>query len=173
VTKTENQFAFWDILLLIIASLFTVLVIRVCLYNLVDSEVMGKDLLILSVSVSWTIFVFQYKALRKPKVFLAWSILALVMLGMFFWLYKNTALNYSDKDNLGTYNYASGLKIPAILLIIFWTCRKLAKKYYNTELLLPNGSFDGIDYVEKRKFNLMDYIWFSASTISIIAGLLY
>lgn len=173
MTKAKNQFAFLDLLLLTIASVFIVIVFRACLYNLVDNEVMGKDLSILSFGISWTIFVFQYKALRKPKVFLAWSTLALVMLGMSFWLCKNTGLSYLGKDNSEIYNYASGLKVPAILLIIFWICRKIAKKYYNTELLLPNRSFNRIDYVEKRKFNLMDYVWMIASIIPILADLFH
>ena len=112
MTKTDNSIGTLDIILLSVASLLTILVIRVCFFKLVDTETMGKDLLILSLSVSSTIFLLQYKALRKQKVFLAWIFLAVVMLGMFFWLSKNAALNYSDKDNLGVHNYASGLKVP-------------------------------------------------------------
>ena len=89
MNNTKNQFAFWDIFLLVLALIFTVLVIRICLYNLVDSETTGENLVLLSSSVSIVILGFQYKALRKRKVFFAWTILSLLLLFMFFLVYKN------------------------------------------------------------------------------------
>lgn len=173
MTKPENNFTTPDIVLLSVAALFIFFVIRICLYQLADPQTTGKDLLLLSSTVSFAIFLFQFKALRKQKVFLSWSFLACLMLIMFFWLHRDASLNYVDKDNLGTHNYASGLTVPFALLIIFFICRKISNKYYGTELLVPNRSFNQVDYVEKRKFNSIDYLWWGASLGIIIFGHFY
>ena len=167
--KTKNQFTLWDIFILALALIFTVLVIRVCLYKLVDIETMGENLLVLSISVSLTILGFQYKALRKKKLFFAWCILSLVLLLMFFLVYKNS-FNYFDKENAELIKYATGLKVPFMLLLLFSIFRKLANKYYRTELLFPYRTF-GIE--ENREYNLMDYSWLAASLITVIAGHIY
>ena len=167
--KTKNQFTFWDIFILALALIFTVLVIRVCLYKLVDIETMGENLLVLSISVSLTILGFQYKALRKKKVFFAWCILSLVLLLMFFLVYKNS-FNYFDKDALELHKYATGLKVPFMLLLLFWIFTKLANKYYKTELLFPYRT-SGIE--ENREYNFMDYLWLAVSLLTIIVGHIY
>ena len=167
--KTKNQFTFWDIFILALALIFTVLVIRVCLYKLVDIETMGENLLVLSISVSLTILGFQYKALRKKKLFFAWCILSLVLLLMFFLVYKNS-FNYFDKDALELHKYATGLKVPFMLLLLFWIFTKLANKYYKTELLFPYRT-SGIE--ENREYNFMDYLWLAVSLLTIIVGHIY
>jgi hypothetical protein len=172
-TKVENNFTPLDVLFLVLAAIFTCLLIRVRLYNLVNKGTLGKDLLFLSFSTSWVLFFFQYKALRKTKVFLAWTILAIIMFGMFLWMFKDNTLDYSDINNWGIHNYANGLKVPLLLLIIFWVCRRLSKKIYQTELLLPNRSFNRTDYVEKRRFNFMDYVWMTVSLITLFLGNFY
>ena len=169
MNNTKNQFAFWDIFLLVLALIFTVLVIRICLYNLVDSETTGENLVILSTSVSMAILGFQYKALRKRKVFFGWTILSLLLLLMFFLVYKNS-FNYFDKDALELHKYATGLKVPFMLLLLFWIFTKLANKYYRTELLFPYRTF-GIE--ENREYNLIDYLWLTVSLLTVIVGHIY
>ena len=169
MNNTKNQFAFWDIFLLVLALIFTVLVIRICLYNLVDSETTGENLVLLSSSVSIVILGFQYKALRKRKVFFAWTILSLLLLFMFFLVYKNS-FNYFDKDNVELRKYATGLKVPFMLLLLFWIFTKLAIKYYKTELLFPYRT-SGIE--ENREYNFMDYLWLAVSLLTIIVGHIY
>ena len=159
MTKAESQFIIWDIVLLALTTIFIALVIRVCFYHLVDNETIQENLLILSLSVSVTIVAFQYKSLRKQKVFIAWTILSLVMLGMFLWLYKDTSLALNNNSN--------GLKVPLILLLFFWICRRSSIKYFGTELSLPTLS--RIVNQENRNF-FMDYVWTTGSVIIILLG---
>ena len=147
LTKPKNSIATLDIVLLSLALLFTILVIRVAIYNLADKETIGKNVMFLTLSIWFTLFVFQFKALTKTTVFTCWTIISLVLFGIFLWLRSDPRLSYLDKDG-DVHNYAHGLISPFLVLLLFQTCRQLSLKFYKVELALP---YRFVNYINEEK----------------------
>ena len=135
--KTKDSITSLDIILLSLALLFTIFVIRAKLFNLVDKDIIGKDIMFLTLSIWFTLFIFQFVALRKTIVFLCWSIISMVLFGMFLWLRNDSSLNYLAKSG-EAHNYAHGLISPFLVLLLFQICRQLSLKFYKVELGRPS-----------------------------------
>ncbi|HRH48907.1 MAG TPA: hypothetical protein PLP23_09145 [Panacibacter sp.] len=156
MTNPKNSLAILDIFLLILALLFTIAVIGVINYNLVDKNAIGKNIMFLTLSIWFTLFIFQFKALRKKTTFICWTIIALILLAMFFWLFNNPALNYLDKDG-DKHNYSHGLISPILVLTLYQICRQISLKYFKVELgMLSRVSSYIVE--EKRESNWPDIV---------------
>jgi hypothetical protein len=137
--RIKNSFSELGLLWFVLLALFTALVFRVIILQAVSRETIGKEIQVL-VSLMWvTISFLQFKALRKPMVFTGWSILALIHLGMFVWLYNNTFTSYDDKYGIPR-NNSRLLIVPILLLLFFQACRKFSLVFYEKELE-PLGRF--------------------------------
>ena len=143
-----------DIACLTGAVIFALLVCRVAFYNLVDKNVIGKNLIILPLSIWFVLFTVQFKALRKTPVFICWTILALGLAVMRFWLIKDNALTYVVKTG-DTYHTAQGLIVPLVVLVFYQICRQVSLKYYHVELSIP-GKVSNMNYEQNRKANWLE-----------------
>ncbi|MEJ0102002.1 MAG: hypothetical protein WDO19_05320 [Bacteroidota bacterium] len=82
--KNKNSIQPLDIIYLSLALLFTVLTIRVKLYNLVDKEIIGarhKHPCIFNII---NIVNSAIQGIAKKIVFMCWIIISLILLSMFF-----------------------------------------------------------------------------------------
>jgi hypothetical protein len=156
ITKLKNSISFFDAALLFIALLFTFFVFRAKVYDLVDNATQQKNFTILTFSISYSLFLFQYKALRKRLVYLCWTILSLILLFAFFFYYDDTTLNYIDKND-NSHNNSHGLICPFIVLIWYQVCRQLSLKFCGFELGMPSRVSSYI-IEEKRNATIIDRI---------------
>jgi hypothetical protein len=151
-------------------GIFTILVARVSIFYPSTSNSLGGNLLLLSLTTSLIIFYFQHKALRQPAIFAAWLTISIGQIALFIKLHRDLHLNYLDRDGATLHNYADGLKVPLILLMIFFLLRKIAKKKFGTELIIPSSRLGLPDYDEPRKLNIVDYTWIATGSVTIVVG---
>ena len=126
-----------------------------------------NSVFITTLEIPFILIVFQYRQLRKSKVFLIWLIICLLLFGLFLFL-KIASIPLIDE-----YFYSfRGLKTPISFLTAFYLFKKISNSIWRTELILPprSGRFD---FEEGRKTNLMDYIAFIAYWPIIIITFLY
>ena len=166
----QTQIISWTIIVLTVVGIFTILMARVSIYYPSSSTTLGRDLLLLSISTSIIIFYFQYKALRQPAILAAWALISIGQFALFIKLHRDSSLSYFDRDGTTVHNYADGLKVPLILLTIFFLLRKVSKKKYGTELLMATRRIGIPDPDEPRELNIVDYTWIIASMVTILAG---
>ena len=134
LANLKKSFSFLSLLLLSLSLLFIVLVIRAKKYNLVDKEFIGKGIQILVISLWIIIYLLQFKALRNIFVFSSWLIIGFITFGMYLWLKNDPSLVYSGTSG-DIHNYANGLRVPLVLLILFQTCRQISLKYYKKYII--------------------------------------
>jgi hypothetical protein len=111
----------------------------------------------------------QYKALRSKKVYFAWLIFSIILLGIYFTFIKDRSLIV--REGLSSMN---GFKTLFIFLLWFQLCRLLSKRLYGAELVTPaqdmfqtkldNRPYDTED---KRYLTVLDYIAFVGSWVII------
>jgi hypothetical protein len=102
---------------------------------------------------------FQYKALRRGRVYFAWLIISLIPLGLYFAFIGDRSL---IDDDLSAMN---GFKTLFVFLLWFQLCRQLSKRIYGAELILPAQDMlqtkvggKPYDTEDKRYLTVMDYI---------------
>jgi hypothetical protein len=121
----RNSFSELGFLLFVLVALATAMVFRVIILKSVSKETIGGEIKGL-VALMWITSNFlQFKALRKAQVFISWSILALIHLGMFIYLYNSNFMNYTDEYGIAR-NYSRLLVVPILLLIFFQVCRQFS-----------------------------------------------
>lgn len=152
---------FWlGIILLIIVVEFT------C-FKYLPQIFIPKYIMIPSFGIPFVLMVFQYKQLRKIRVFIAWFVLSLILLAIFLFI-EIGLISFTDD-----YLYACrGLKIPILFLISFYFFRIISKSIWKTELILPSRG-DSFDTEEGRKTNLIDYIAFFSYWLIILFAYVY
>lgn len=164
VLQDCNAFSFWDKFWL---TLVTIVISLVGLLGFMDKSKLTPNLLLyISLAVPFIILLFQYRSLRKKKVFLAWALISLIMLTEFFWLRHFQILLPSK------YNAVNGFKTPVCFLLAFMFFRKLANEYFYAELIIPS-KYSKYDIEEQRNVNAMDFIAFFSYWIVIILTEIY
>jgi len=99
--------------------------------------------------------IFQYRQLRKTKVYEVWFFISLFLLVPFiFSVIDSTFLTKEFK------NVCQGLKTPVLFMITFYIFRKMAISICKTEPISP-PRYNRFDPEEGRKANYMDYITFT------------
>ena len=92
-----------------------------------------KYIMIPSFGIPFVLMVFQYRQLRKIRIFIAWLVISLILLAIF--LFIEIGLISLTVD----YSYACrGLKTPILFLISFYFFRIISKSIWKTELILPS-----------------------------------
>jgi hypothetical protein len=125
-----------------------------------------------SVILPFGVQIFQYKALRSTKVYLAWMIFSIMLLGLYFAFIKDRSLIVSEGLSGMT-----GFKNLFFFLLWFQLCRLLSKRLYGAELVMPSEDMsqtkvDGRPYNtgDKRYLTLLDYIALVGAWIVIIVS---
>jgi hypothetical protein len=163
-TQNNSSLCFWEKFWLTVVILTILLVTLIGMTN--SKSLNPKALLFAGLSVPSILMMFQYRALRKTKILTAWTIIALIMLVEFFWLRHFQILLPSH------YNAANSFKTPICFLLLFMFFRKLANKYFDTELIIPQKYWN-YSYQEKRKTNTLDLISFFSYWVVIILLSIY
>lgn len=132
-----------------------------------DKTFQYKSIIILSLGIPLILMIFQYRQLRKTRVFIVWFIISLLLYGLFLYLKFSSVI--LTKDNLYE---IKGLKAPIYFLTAFYLFRKISTSIWKTELIMPpRGS--RYDIEEGRKTNLMDYFSLFSYWLIIIFTYLY
>ncbi len=113
-----------------------------------------------SIILPFGVQLFQYKALRSKKVYFAWLIFSIILLGLYFTFIKDRSLIV--REGLSSMN---GFKTLFIFLLWFQLCRLLSKRLYGAELVLPAQDMfqtkvdkKPYDTGDKRYLTVLDYI---------------
>lgn len=101
--------------------------------NSIPGSKIGIQVKMLVLGVWAALSLFNFKALRKKQVFIAWLILAIIHLSMFILFLNNSHLIYLDKFEQER-NYSSFLVTPFVLLLFFQGCRQFSLFFYKREL---------------------------------------
>lgn len=132
-----------------------------------DKTFQYKSIIILSFGIPSILMIFQYRQLRKTRVFIVWLIISLLLYGLFLYLKFSSVI--LTKDNLYEIR---GLKVPIYFLTAFYLFRKTSTSIWKTELIMPpRGS--RYDIEEGRKTNLMDYFSLFSYLIIIVFTYFY
>ena len=126
-----------------------------------------KSIFILSLGIPSILMMFQYRQLRKSKVFLIWLIICLLLFGVFLFV-KIASISLTDEYSYGF----RGLKTPIVFLTAFYFFRKISNSVWKTELIIP-PRYSRFDDEEGRKTNLMDYIAFFSYWPILILTFMY
>lgn len=126
-----------------------------------------KSIMILSFGIPFILTAFQYRQLRKTKVFIVWLLICMSLFGLFLYLKYNSIL-FTNEDLY----QIRGLKAPTYFLIAFYLFRKISTSIWNTELIMPSRG-NRYDTEEGRKTNLMDYIAFFSYWLIIVFTYFY
>jgi hypothetical protein len=126
-----------------------------------------KSIIILSFGIPFILMIFQYRQLRKTRVFIVWLIISLLLYGLF--LYLKFSSNFLSKDYLYE---IKGLKVPLCFLIAFYLFQKISTSIWKTQLIMPSRG-SRYDDEEGRKTNLMDYFSFFLYWIIIVFTYMY
>ena len=114
-----------------------------------------KSIITLSMGIPLVLMIFQYRQLRKTKVYEVWLFISLFVLGLFILsVIGATFLNEEYK------HICRGLKSPILFMIAFYIFRKMSISICKTEPISP-PSYSRYDQEEGRKANYMDYITFT------------
>lgn len=124
---------------------------------------------IFSITLPFGVQLFQYKALRRKKVYFAWLIYSIILLFIYFAFIKDRSLIVSE--GLSSMN---GFKTLFIYLVWFQLCRLVSKRLYGAELVMPaqdiyQTKLDGSPYdtEDKRYLTVLDYVAFMGAWIII------
>ena len=114
-----------------------------------------KSIMTLSLGIPFSLMIFQYRQLRKTKVYKVWFFISLFVLGLFiFSVIDSTFLTEEYK------HFCRGLKAPILFMIAFYIFRKMSISICKTEPISP-PRYSRYDPEEGRKANYMDYITFT------------
>ena len=126
-----------------------------------------KSIVIIAVGIPSILMMFQYRQLRKSKVFLIWLIISLFLFCVFL-LVKTISTSLNSE----LLNYIRGLKTPIFFLTAYYFFRKISKSFWRTELIIP-PKYSRYDIEEGRKSNIIDYISFFAYWPIIIMSFMF
>jgi hypothetical protein len=125
------------------------------------------SLLILNIGIPFMLMLFQYRQLRKKKVFAIWTSIAVFLFLYFIWLRIDSLLILKSNESA-----ALGLKSPLAFLVAYYIFRKISLKYYGTELIIP-PRYGRYSSIEGRESNLMDFVAMVSYWIIVILTGLY
>ncbi len=154
-SKPKNSFSTLDIILLSLASLLIFFVLRAKVYNLVSYQKQRQNFQLLTFAIPFSLFFFQFRALRKKIVFLCWIALSLVLLFVCIIYYNDATLNLTDK-NSNVHNCAHGLAGTFVFLIWYQGWRQLSLKFYGFEMGMAGRSNYIIE--EERNATIIDRV---------------
>jgi hypothetical protein len=143
VKEVKQLFTAVESFFLILGLFFTALVIRSMMIDFIPGSQIGIQVKMLVLGVWAVLFLFQFKALRKKRVFIAWLIIAIIHLSIFILFFHNPHLNYLDRYEQKR-NYSSFLVTPIILLLFFQGCRQFSLFFYKRELGLVSANLNTI-----------------------------
>lgn len=113
-----------------------------------------------SIILPFGVQVFQYRALRSKKVYFAWLMFSIILLGFSFAFNKDRSLIV--REGLSSMN---GFKNLFVFLLWFQLCRLISKRLYGAELIMPAKDISQTkvnnrpyDFGEKRYLTVFDYI---------------
>ena len=161
-----------DFILLGSAFAFCCILIVMRVFKLAADYTFSGDVVVFTGSLWIALLAFQFKALRKTFVFTGWLVISIIMLFMYLWL-QNDSMAIVANSNGSTYNCATLLTIPFIMLVYFQLCRQISLQVNKTELLIPRR-YSTYDVIEKRSYNGMDILcaiglWVIPAVIAILA----
>lgn len=116
------------------------------------SNFKASFLSILTLGIPFMLMIFQYRQLRKNKVFVAWIGIGILLSLGFLWLRTDPTLLLKSNKSA-----ALGLKCPLAFLVAYFIFRKISLKYYGTELIIP-PKYGRHDTAEGRDSNFMDNV---------------
>ena len=149
-------------------TLLIIIVEFICFFKYLSQIFSPKYIMIPSFGIPFILMVFQYRQLRKIRVFIAWFVLSLILFAIFLFTEIGLILSLTDD-----YSYACrGLKTPILFLISFYFFSIISKSLWRTELILPSRG-NPFDTEEGRKTNFIDYIAFFSYWLIILFAYLY
>ena len=86
-----------------------------------------------SIILPFGVQLFQYKALRSKKVYFAWVIFSIMLIGLYYAFMKDRSLMVDEGRSSMT-----GFKNLFVFLLWFQLCRLLSKRLYGLELVMPS-----------------------------------
>jgi hypothetical protein len=158
VTKRKASFTRFEILLLSIALLLTILLIRVTVFELLDKKRIGDTIGIVIGLIYLGIFISQFESLRKNNIFAGWLIIGFIHFCMFLGLRSNSYLAYLDKYDIAR-SHSGIFTIPIITLIFFQLCRQFSLHFYKSELELLGDSTNYV-HEKRRYFNFVERLYY-------------
>lgn len=126
-----------------------------------------KFIIIISLAIPTILMLFQYRQLRKSKVFLIWLSISLFLFCVFI-LIKTLSISLNSELSY----YIRGLKTPIFFLTAYYFFRKISKSVWRTELIIPPKN-SRYDIEEGRKSNVIDYVSFFGYWLIIVMSFMF
>jgi hypothetical protein len=120
-----------------------------------------------SIGLPGILLIFQYRQLRKRRLFIFWLALSLLPAYYSFQFQSDTSLILKSGHNA-----ALSLKAPFLFLINYLLFNEISKRLYSTQLTLPpRSSF--YDTEDERNTNIIDYLAFFSGLIILATSGMY
>ena len=126
-----------------------------------------KFIIIIALAIPTILMLFQYRQLRKSKVFLIWLSISLFLFCVFI-LIKTLSISLNSE----LLYYIRGLKTPILFLTAYYFFRKISKAVWRTELIIPPKN-SRYDIEEGRKSNVIDYVSFFGYWLIIVMSFMF
>lgn len=126
-----------------------------------------KFIIIIALAIPTILMLFQYRQLRKSKVFLIWLSISLFLFCVFI-LIKTLSISLNSE----LLYYIRGLKTPILFLTAYYFFRKISKSVWRTELIIPPKN-SRYDIEEGRKSNVIDYVSFFGYWLIIVMSFMF
>ena len=126
-----------------------------------------KFIIIIALAIPTILMLFQYRQLRKSKVFLIWLSISLFLFCVFI-LIKTLSISLNSE----LLYYIRGLKTPIFFLTAYYFFRKISKSVWRTELIIPPKN-SRYDIEEGRKSNVIDYVSFFGYWLIIVMSFMF